>query len=308
MRVSTIHNVTGNLVIGGDTSGNGSYTISGNSAQTNVNFVPGGIGPIDPPGLNGIDSNRAARPTPNGALGVGVGGIGTFTQGAANFSDPGNTVAVAGDLVVGVFAGGVGTYTLNTGTLTVGGKMVIGGQSQGANVFTQNGGSVTVTGAASGNADYVGLGGNNFSGSLIVGGGINDLGGGNGTYVMKGGHLTANGAAVGNNGGSGTLAQTGGSASFGTLSLATTSVRRARLQRHVCDERCGQCARGRRQRHHRRRRYGDVHAERRNAHDRRRARIGNQASGNGTYTASEAPNITLTGAGATVVIGRTAPA
>ncbi len=91
----------------------------------------------------------------------------------------------------------LGTYTLNTGALTVGGKIVIGGQSQSANVFTQNGGSVTVTGTAFGNPDYIGLGGNDFSGSLIVGGGINDLGGGTGTYVLHGGTVTASLVQVG---------------------------------------------------------------------------------------------------------------
>ena len=215
---STINNVNGLLIIAGDTSSSGSYTITGNNAQTNVNFAPGGIGPTDPPGLNGFDSSTCRRPAPNGALGVGIGGTGTFTQGAANFSDPGNTVSVAGDLAVGVFAGGVGTYTLNTGTLTVGGKIVIGGESQGANVFTQNGGSVTVTGAAFGNPDYVGLGGNDFSGSLTVGGGINDLGGGTGTYVLHGGTVTASLVQVGLSG-TGTFNQTGGTVSTPTLWL-----------------------------------------------------------------------------------------
>ena len=218
---SAIHNVNGNLTVGGDTTSNGSYTITGNNAQTNVNFVPSGNGPTNPPGGNGYDPITALpRPAPNGAMGVGIGGIGTFTQGAANFSGPGNAVAVAGDLVVGVFTGGQGTYTLNTGALTVGGKMVIGAQSQSANVFTQNGGSVTVTGAASGNAAYVGLGGNELSGSLMVGGGINEFGGGTGTYLLKGGTVTVAGNVIvgaGNNtsaagsGGTGFVTQTAGS-------------------------------------------------------------------------------------------------
>src|SRR5207342_1756076 len=46
---STINNVNGLLIIGGDASANGSYTVTGNSAQTNVTFAPGGIGPTDPP-------------------------------------------------------------------------------------------------------------------------------------------------------------------------------------------------------------------------------------------------------------------
>ncbi len=50
------HNVTGNLIVAGDTTSNGSsYTITGNNARTNINFAPGGVGPTDPPGSNGID-------------------------------------------------------------------------------------------------------------------------------------------------------------------------------------------------------------------------------------------------------------
>jgi T5SS/PEP-CTERM-associated repeat protein len=220
---STTNNVAGVLLVAGDTTSNGSsYTITGNNAHTSVNF--GAIVPSDPPGLNGIDPNtNQPRPTPNGALAVGVAGTGTFTQGAANFSDPLNTVNVAGDLIVGVFgtaqgAAGQGTYTLNTGTLTVGGKVVIGGQSQGANLFTQNGGSVNVSGAASGNANYVGLGGNDFSGSLLVGGGINDLGGGKGTYHLSGGTVTTGASIVGHTG-VGTFNQDGGTHTTGFLLL-----------------------------------------------------------------------------------------
>jgi T5SS/PEP-CTERM-associated repeat protein len=270
---STVHNVTGNLVVGGDTTGNGSYTITGNSAQTNVKFALGGNGPTDPPGANGYDPiTTLPRPAPNGGLGVGVGGIGTFTQGAANFSDPGNAVAVAGDLVVGVFAGGVGTYTLNTGALTVGGKVVVGAVSQGANVFTQNGGSVTVTGAAFGNPNYVGLGGNDFSGSLTVGGGVNDVGGGTGTYVHNGGTVTASLVQVGLSG-TGTFNQTGGTVASGGNTIvgdAGTGVFNNSGGVHTVG--------------------GDLV-------------LGNQTSGNGTYNLSATGVVDVSGSGQRIIVG-----
>jgi len=114
------HNVTGNLILGNQATGNGTYTITGNSAQTNVNF------------------NTSGNTDPyNGALIVGEFGTGTFTQGLANQSDPGNQVNDAGDLILGhqgsqsspPVTDSVGTYTLNTGTLTVGGNIGVGGAS-----------------------------------------------------------------------------------------------------------------------------------------------------------------------------------
>src|ERR1700744_1464308 len=44
------HNVSGNLVIGNQSTGVGSYTIQGNTAQTNVSFVSGGDGSGNPNG------------------------------------------------------------------------------------------------------------------------------------------------------------------------------------------------------------------------------------------------------------------
>jgi T5SS/PEP-CTERM-associated repeat protein len=298
--VSATHNVAGNLTVGEEVTGNGSYTITGNNAQTNVNFNPGGNGQTDPPGVNGFNPPGTPRPAPNGGLGVGVFGTGTFTQGAANFSDPGNTVNVAGDLAVGVFAGGQGAYTLNTGTLTVGGKLVIGGQSQSAaNVFTQKGGSVNVTGSASSNSDYVGLGGNEFSGALIVGGGINDLGGGTGKYVMSGGTLTAGAVLVGNNGGTGTFSQSGGSVSTGALSIGTAStgaygMNGAATALNVAGNQIVGDA-------------GTGSFAQNGGSDTIGGQliIGNQSAGNGTFQASGGASVVLTGTSATakVVVG-----
>ena len=63
-------NVSGNLILGNQSSGNGTYTITGNSAQTNVSFVSGG---------NGVNITTGLS-NPNGALIVGNGGTGSFTQ------------------------------------------------------------------------------------------------------------------------------------------------------------------------------------------------------------------------------------
>jgi hypothetical protein len=224
--LNTTHNVSGNLILGalsipanpGDPQnlGNGSYTITGNTSQLNVNTVPGG---------NGAGN-------PNGALIVGDFGTGSFIQG--NGSDT-PTVTVAGDLILGHqgLASGqpvdsVGTYTMNSGLLTVGGNIGVGaastatdGSGNPLNVFTQNGGVVNITGSANGNPDYVGVGTNDHAGLLMIGGAAgqnND--GGTGAYFMNGGTLNASGGIEVGHSGVGIMTQSGGAVTAGYFWLA----------------------------------------------------------------------------------------
>jgi fibronectin-binding autotransporter adhesin len=196
------HNVSGNLILGNQSTGVGTYTITGDSAQTQVNFVSGG---------NGAGN-------PNGALIVGNAGSGAFVQGGDPSEVTGPAVSVAGDLTLGHQSGSVGTYTLNLGALTVGGQLAVGGQSTGANLFTQNGGTVTLTGTANGNLDYASVspGFAPFGSVLAVGGGIGtgdgSNSGGTGTYTITNGILDAtnNGIQVGGTG-TGIMNQSGSS-------------------------------------------------------------------------------------------------
>jgi hypothetical protein len=209
VNTNAVHNVSGNLIVGEqNTSGVGTYTITGNSAQTNVNFFPGGKGIV--PGSISVDNPNGIA-NPNGALIVGNAGIGTFTQG--NGLDTGNQVNVAGDLVLGLQSGSTGTYTINSGTLTVGGAMVIGSVSTNNNVFNQNGGIVNLTGSASGNPDY-GLSNPNAIGFTSPGnlyvGGETVYDSGVGTYNLTAGQLNASSIAIGWSG-TGTFNQSGGS-------------------------------------------------------------------------------------------------
>ena len=199
---STTTNVSGNLILGNQASGNGTYTVTGDTAQTNVNFVAGGNG-----------SN------PNGALIVGNEGAGSFTQGTNILTDPNNQVNVAGDLTLGHQSGSSGTYLLNSGTLTVGGQAAVGGQTGSSGTFTQNGGTLILTNSAnqpSVNPDYASVppGSGAWGGKLAVGGGVSSNGGndgGIGTYTMTGGHIdaTANGIEIGPSG-TGIMHQSGG--------------------------------------------------------------------------------------------------
>lgn len=211
------HYIEGNLILGNQTGGNGTYTITGDSAHTVVYFLSGGNGPADPPFSNGwsgwdINGNPSgAYDAPNGALIIGNGGTGTFIQGLDDQSDTGNKVDIEGDLVLGSQTSSQGQYTLNTGDLTVGGKLVVGGASQSDNLFTQNGGTVHITDSARNNPDYVGVGNRDHTGALFVGGGGDGIiDGGSGTYLMNGGVLTTNGIEVGH-AGIGVMTQSGDS-------------------------------------------------------------------------------------------------
>ena len=134
------HNKAGNLILGNQSTGNGTYTITGNSAQTKVTFVSGG-----------------SSGNPNGALLVGNAGTGSFTQGT-NATDAGNQVNFAGDTMLGQQIGSANTYLLNSGILTVGSQLAVGGQSLGANSFTQNGGTLNLANTAFGTPDFVSVG------------------------------------------------------------------------------------------------------------------------------------------------------
>ena len=194
--------VTGELILGNQTTGNGTYTVTGLNGETDVDFVVDG---------NGTD--------PNGALIVGNAGTGTFIEGDSTDGPdgihPGVTVNVAGDLVLGHQIGSVGTYTLNDGSLNVGGQLAVGGQSTGNNQFIQNGGTLTLTGTASGNPDYASVdpGFGPWGGALAVGGGIGggdgSNSGGTGTYTLNNGFIFTNNLLVGGTG-TGVMTQFGG--------------------------------------------------------------------------------------------------
>jgi hypothetical protein len=225
--ISAVHNVTGSLTLGNQASGNGSYTITGNTAQTNVAGSAG--------------NNQGSL---NGALVVGNAGAGSFIQGAANRSDPGNRVSVAGNLLLGVQSAATGSYTLNTGTLSVGGSMLVGAGMVGAGMvgvgmegvgmegadgsgmagaggtgtFTQAGGTAAITGAMHiGAAGSVTLTG----GSLAAGSIVNDN-----AMVLSAGYVTAsitNNGAVTTNAGQ-TMSVNGVATNNGTWSVSAGST------------------------------------------------------------------------------------
>ncbi len=204
---NNIHNVTGNLILGNQSTGTGTYTITGSSAQTIVNFA--GTAGGSPP------------ETPNGALIVGYAGTGNFTQETVVGSDATPTVNVAGDVALGLQSGSTGIYTLNDGTLTVGGVMIVGAASTNANLFTQNGGTVSVTGSAIGNSLYAtvspGAVPSTSPGILYIGGeSVSDNG--TGTYTLTGGTLNASIVEVGFSG-TGTVNHSGGSVNAAYLDL-----------------------------------------------------------------------------------------
>ncbi len=218
-----VHNVSGNLILGNQSTGNGTYTIDGSAtgAQLNVTLgtEPSANTPDTP--IYPINGSVAGTP-PNGALIVGNYGVGSFTQGSTASGDA-PTVTVAGDLALGL--GGQtgagtaqGTYTINSGSLTVYGLGIIGNASSASapSTFTQNGGSVSFAGGpGSGYASVTGWAGDLGSGTLAVGG-VDS--GGYGVYQMSGGTLTAQSIVMGFTG-VGTFNQSGGTVTANFVDL-----------------------------------------------------------------------------------------
>ena len=187
----------GTLVIGSETTGIGTYNLSGTGSLSSTGFQM-----------------------------VGGNGTGTFTQSAGS-----NTVGTT--LYVGWGAGSSGTYNLSgTGSLVVGLNETVG--NNGVGVFNQSGGANTISGKLY-IARYAGSSGvyNLSGGTLDANGGIVNNGTfiqGNGTNTSKGmftqgGTYALSGGAVNASGGftnSGTFNQTGGANT--TASGATATV------------------------------------------------------------------------------------
>ena len=206
------NNVGDELFLGaGASSGNGSYSLSGEASSLTINnseyvgydgtgtFTQnGGTHTVSGPLYLGVEKGSTAYYTLSGTGSltvmngndewIGDGGTGTFTQN-------GGTHTVSRDLALGIW--GTGFYTLSeTGSLTVNGFEYIG--SSGAGTFTQNGGKHTVTGTL----------------TLVANSGAS------GTYNMNGGTLTA-GAITINNGG--TFTNSASITLTGTPGTAATS-------------------------------------------------------------------------------------
>ena len=126
------HTIGGELHLGEQASGSGTYLLTGDATLTS-----------------------------GGTEYIGYTGSGTVTQSGGT-----NVVGTmfAADLVVG--QGGAGTYTLNSGTITINQNLKVGANG-GIGMFNQSGGSVTVT-----NQFSVGYGGNGGSYTLSGAGAI----------------------------------------------------------------------------------------------------------------------------------------
>ncbi|MHB8258289.1 MAG: hypothetical protein ACYDE0_13800, partial [Acidiferrobacterales bacterium] len=174
---------------------------------------------------------------------IGNSGIGTFAQS-------GGTNTVSQGLALGWLSGSSGTYTLSgTGSLSAGWEYI---GNSGTGTFTQTGGTNTTTGtgnlflgaSSGGTGSYTLSGGTLTVGGNIVGGsgtssftidgGTLNVGGGNGSinvgtftvgdsggagnYALSGGSLTVSTEYVGNSG-TGTFTQSGGTDTTGNLYL-----------------------------------------------------------------------------------------
>ena len=226
---SLIFNRSDNLTIANGISGGGgitklgagSLTLSGAGSWTGSTTVGAGTLAI-PSGNIGVNGSTASFSVDGAAAGaplatlsgtgavranevaIGASATGTFTQS-------GGTMTVGDLLAVGNAAGSTGNYNLSAGT--VGTKNLYVGNS-GTGTFTQTGGGVTASGFLVVGTTGTALGTWNQSGAAsTVSTDILYVGNvGKGTFNLGAGSVSANTFVVGLSAGTGTFAQTGGSA------------------------------------------------------------------------------------------------
>ena len=160
------HNVTGNLILGNQASGNGSYhlSLSGQTVVSNNTIVGNfGTGNLSVTGTSSLSTGNH--------LTIGAAGNGTAIQ-------LGGTVT-AGGLRVGEGSTSTSSYTMTGGTLDVLSTEGVNGGSRiglaGTGTFTNDGGTHNTT--------FLEIGGTNFA----------QGGGGTGTYQLNSGNLVASG-------------------------------------------------------------------------------------------------------------------
>ena len=225
---------SGGMILGVETGSIGNYTLSGGTLTvgSSLSAAYEGIGDLGAGtftqsggtntmvGSSGMELGAGTGSSGNytlsgGTLNVGVGGITTGT-GTSSLIIDGGTLSVGGgngsinvtNFTVGD-AGGTGNYTLSgSGTLIAGYEYV---GAIGTGIFTQNGGTNAATNklevADSGNGSYALSAGGLTTGWEVVGNG------GNGIFTQSGSSTNtvgSNGLTVGENGGTGNFALSGG--------------------------------------------------------------------------------------------------
>jgi T5SS/PEP-CTERM-associated repeat protein len=193
---------TGGVLLGGQAGSNGSYTQTGGTNSVTGNLVLGYAS-----GGDGTYELEAGLLTADWEV-IGDQGSGSFTQKDTST----NTVSLG--LILGNSAGGSGTYNLGgSGTLSVGGNLTLGSQAGSSGTFnydTNPGDAATL--AISGGSVVVGASGtgifNQGGGTLNATLDIGSSAGGNGTYNLTGG--TLNDDLIIGDAGAGTFNDTGG--------------------------------------------------------------------------------------------------
>jgi autotransporter-associated beta strand protein/T5SS/PEP-CTERM-associated repeat protein len=193
------HTVTGELDLGHDATGNGTYNLSGGTVSANsISVGYSGAGTFaQTGGTNTVTTllDLGSQPNSSGSyslsgedsqLSTANTGVGDRAPGA--FNQAGGTHTISSNLVIGSAASGV--YTLSDGSLSAATEYV--GQYA-AGTLTQSGGTNTVSGDL-----YIGLGAGDH----------NPLA--HGTYNLGDGSLSASNEYVGLSASSGTFSQTGG--------------------------------------------------------------------------------------------------
>lgn len=164
-----LHDVTGNLIVGNQATGQGTYNLSLTGELKVSNSIT--VGNL---GTGNLSITNDSKLTANNRLTIGAG------NNATAFQSAGNSVVTVGGLRVGEGAGSTAsTYGMAGGTLNVVNTNGVDGGSRigisGTGTFTQNGGTHNTT--------FMQIGGATFGQGS----------GGSGTYHLNGGALVSTG-------------------------------------------------------------------------------------------------------------------
>jgi hypothetical protein len=227
---------SGQLILGGNASGNGTYNLSGGTLNDNAIIGDAGTGVFNNSGgTHNVSGDLVLGNLVTGNGTYSLSGTGTMTQtgggvivgreGAGNLSVANTGSFTSGaDIVLGSHPGGTGIATVgDAGLLTTGlfGQLVVGQDGNGT--FTQNGTSVVtagglrVGGAATSTSTYTMDGGtlNVYNTAGVTGGSRIGLAG-TGTFTQNGGTYNTTFMEIGGtnfaqgNGGTGTYNLNGG--------------------------------------------------------------------------------------------------
>jgi len=208
------HTIGGDLVLGNDKTGEGTFNLSGGTVSVASSVYVGWDG------LGLFNQSGGDVTTRELFLGSGTSGNGTYIMGGTSSLVIGDSGSMNGWFDVA--STGKASFQQDSGSVTVNGAMFVGSGSGGVGIYELKGGALEVKGdevkiGGEGTGTIIQTGGEfKFAGAMYLG----DQPTGKGTYYMQGGKLSSGGLALGEWGGRGEFYQSAGEVTVNSLQLA----------------------------------------------------------------------------------------